>query len=75
MQKQDLERNITQALDELSFKLREPLVLKHFGELTFTEVAEITGVPLGTVKSRVQAGLLQLQSELKRRGIDERELE
>ena len=75
VQKQELERNIAQALDELPPKLREPLVLKHYGELTFTEVAEITGVPLGTVKSRVKAGLLQLQSELKRRGIDERELE
>jgi RNA polymerase sigma-70 factor (ECF subfamily) len=75
VQKQELEQNISQALDELSPKLRDPLVLKHFGELTFTEVAEITGLPLGTVKSRVQAGLLQLQSELKRRGIDEQELE
>ncbi len=72
---QELERTIAQSLDELPPKLREPLVLKHYGELTFTEVAEITGVPLGTVKSRVQSGLLQLQSELKRRGIDEQELE
>ena len=75
VQKQELERTIAQALDGLPHKLREPLVLKHYGELTFTEVAEITGVPLGTVKSRVQKGLLQLHSELKRRGIDEHELE
>ena len=75
VQKQELERTIAQALDELPSKLREPLVLRHYGELTFREVAEITGIPLGTVKSRVQAGLLQLQSELKRRGIDEQELE
>ena len=67
--------HVDEALRSLPVKLREPLVLKHYGELTFAEVAEITGVALATVKSRVQTGLLRLRSELRRRGIDERELE
>lgn len=74
-QQKELEEEITQALEHLPEKLREPLVLKHFGELSFSEVAEITAVPLGTVKSRVREGLLQLQSFLKQRGIDQWDLE
>jgi len=54
------------ALPEI---LREPLVLKHFGKLSFAEVAETTGIPLGTVKSRVATALRELRSELNRRGV------
>lgn len=54
------------AVAQLPDKLREAIVLKHFGELTFAEVAQVLGVPLSTVKSRVEAGLLELRRQLPR---------
>jgi RNA polymerase sigma-70 factor (ECF subfamily) len=54
-------------------RLREVLVLKHFGKLSFSEVAIATGLPLGTVKSRMQAAFVQLRVELRRLGITESE--
>jgi len=73
--RQEVDQQIAEAVSALPGDLREPLVLRHFGELPFAEVARVTGVPLGTVKSRVRTALLKLRAELKNRGIDERELE
>lgn len=73
--RKEVEQQIAAALTELPPHFREPLVLRHFGELTFAEVAQVMKVPTSTVKSRVQTALLKLRAELKKRGIDERELE
>ncbi len=75
---QNIERGETSeavaaAIATLPEALREILVLKHFGKLTFAEVAATTGVPLGTVKSRMQSALNQLRGELRRRGISDAE--
>ena len=59
------------AVRALPDALREVLVLKHFGKLSFAEVAETTGVPLGTVKSRMVVALRELRKELQRRGLNE----
>ncbi|NQT13541.1 MAG: sigma-70 family RNA polymerase sigma factor, partial [Planctomycetes bacterium] len=73
--REELGRRVQQALASLPAKLREPLVLRHFGELTFAEIAQITGQPASTVKSRTRVALEKLRGELHRRGIDEKELE
>lgn len=70
----EVEYHVRSALAALPAKLREPLVLKHFGDLTFEEISRVLRRPVSTIKSRVQAGLLRLRAELKRRGIDEQEL-
>lgn len=72
---QELAEKVEAALGELPTELREVLVLKQFGELTFAEVADATGLPASTVKSRVRAALERLRRQLLKRGIDERELE
>jgi RNA polymerase sigma-70 factor (ECF subfamily) len=66
---------VSAALADLPAKLREPLVLRHFGDLTFAETAEVLGLPVGTAKSRVKQGLLRLRDELRRRGLTEQEFE
>ncbi|HEY2840058.1 MAG TPA: sigma-70 family RNA polymerase sigma factor [Pirellulales bacterium] len=57
------------AVRALPDELREVLVLKHFGKLSFAEVAETTGMPLGTIKSRMGVALRELRLELSRRGV------
>lgn len=52
------------ALERLGPDVREALELSYFGGLTMREIAERTGVPLGTVKSRIARGLATLSSLL-----------
>ncbi|HEX5149684.1 MAG TPA: sigma-70 family RNA polymerase sigma factor, partial [Candidatus Limnocylindrales bacterium] len=52
------------ALAALSDVQREALELAYFGGLTQQEIAERTGTPLGTVKSRMRLGLLAMRRSL-----------
>ena len=52
---------ITAALARLSPEHREVIRLAHYGGLTMREIAERTGIPLGTVKSRTSYALRNLR--------------
>ena len=49
------------ALMKLLPEFREVVVLRDIQELTYEEIAEITDVPMGTVKSRINRGRSQIQ--------------
>jgi RNA polymerase sigma-70 factor (ECF subfamily) len=55
---------VRSALEALSNVQREALELAYFGGLTQGEIAERTGTPLGTVKSRMRLGLLAMRRAL-----------
>ncbi|MEA2610076.1 MAG: hypothetical protein QOJ75_2319 [Chloroflexota bacterium] len=55
---------VRSALETLSDVQREALELAYFGGLTQGEIAERTGAPLGTVKSRMRLGLLSMRRTL-----------
>jgi RNA polymerase sigma-70 factor (ECF subfamily) len=52
---------VTTALARLSPAHREVIRLAHYGGLTMREIAERTGIPLGTVKSRTSYALRSLR--------------
>ena len=63
---EEAERNVLMerargALVKLPIEQRKMLEMAFFDGLTHTEIAEMTGDPLGTVKTRIRSGLLTLR--------------
>ncbi len=54
------------ALDQMSPDLREAVVLRDLQDLDYQEIAQVLGVPQGTVKSRINRGRLELARVIKR---------
>ncbi|GIV60958.1 MAG: RNA polymerase sigma24 factor [Rhodothermaceae bacterium] len=61
------EQTIQEALSQLSPRYWEVVVLRDVQQLTYDEIAEITGLPMGTVKSRINRGRIRLQQILRDR--------
>ncbi len=57
----DIVRN---ALAMLPAEQREPIELGFFGGITHDEIARRSGIPLGTIKTRIRTGLKKLRSAL-----------
>ncbi len=55
---------IRDALQRLSSEYRETLVLREWQGYSYEEIANILGVPVGTVKSRIHTARLQLRKIL-----------
>ena len=60
----ELARQVNAAVAGLSPLLREVVVLHYTGGLSLRQVAAATGASIGTVKSRLNAGLEQLRRRL-----------
>ena len=58
---------IDEALDELPVEYREVIVLREFEDLSYKEIARVTGVPVGTVMSRLARARDRLTRAIKRR--------
>lgn len=53
------------AIGKLPSEQREALDLAYFEGLTHSEIAERTGSPLGTVKTRIRLGLMKLRESMR----------
>lgn len=52
------------GLDQLTPELREAVVLRDLQEMTYQEMADLLEIPLGTVKSRINRGRVELAKVL-----------
>jgi len=60
----ELRARIERVLDKVPDGLRELFVLRHVNEFSYEEIAEIKGLPVGTVKNRVFQAKEMLRREL-----------
>ena len=56
--------DVRRALDAVGEPQRSTLVMAYFTGLTHSEIARRTGVPLGTVKTRIRNGIARLRKEM-----------
>lgn len=61
----ELRQRVEWALSELDDEFRAAVVLKDIEDLDYAEIAEVLGVPVGTVKSRIHRGRMMLRELLK----------
>lgn len=59
------DRFVQATLKQIPEEFREVVVLRDIQQLSYEEIAEITGLPMGTVKSRINRGRTKLQQLLK----------
>jgi RNA polymerase sigma-70 factor (ECF subfamily) len=61
----DRRLDLQAALDRLSPEHRQVLVLREFEKMSYEEMAEVIGVPRGTVESRLHRARGELREQLK----------
>jgi RNA polymerase sigma-70 factor (ECF subfamily) len=64
-----LSDEIQQALAELPEEFRVPVVLCDVSDLSYEQIAASTGVPIGTVRSRIHRGRRMLRASLTAGGV------
>ena len=57
----EVSAQLNDALAKLAPTVRQMILLRHFGEMSFKEIAELFDCPLGTVLARVHRGLKKLR--------------
>src|SRR5438309_3490839 len=60
---------IEAVVQSLPTAYRELIVLRHSQDLSYDEIAEVTGLPLGTVKNRLFRAREVMRDQLLERGI------
>ena len=64
LQSEFIRDRIHAAIKELPEHFKTVIILRDIQELSYDDISNIVGVPLGTVKSRINRARLQLQAEL-----------
>ncbi len=55
---------IRTAIDALPWEYRELILLRHYGELAYEEIADVKAMPLGTVKNKLFRARQMLKQQL-----------
>ena len=62
---EDAKETLGRALDRLAPEFREVIVLRELEGLSYKEISEVAGVPVGTVMSRLSRARTRLQEALR----------
>lgn len=64
--RKELEKMVQEALAHVSVELREAVILRDLQDMDYKEIAQVLGIPEGTVKSRISRGRAELARLLER---------
>jgi RNA polymerase sigma-70 factor (ECF subfamily) len=64
--RKELEKMVQDALSLVSVELREAVILRDLQDMDYKEIAQVLGIPEGTVKSRISRGRAELARLLER---------
>jgi RNA polymerase sigma-70 factor (ECF subfamily) len=64
--RKELEKMVQEALSRVSVELREAVILRDLQDMDYKEIAQVLGIPEGTVKSRISRGRAELARLLER---------
>ena len=67
LEHQDLSGWLRDTIDRLPVELAQAVILRDLQEMSYEDMAQALKAPLGTVKSRINRGRLELARRLKRR--------
>ena len=62
----ELAKMVQDALARVSVELREAVILRDLQDMDYKEIAQVLGIPEGTVKSRISRGRAELARLLER---------
>ena len=62
--------DLARLIAALEVELRETLILREFEELSYKEIAQVTGAPIGTVMSRLWRARRSLATAIRREELD-----
>jgi RNA polymerase sigma-70 factor (ECF subfamily) len=60
LERKDAAKSVREGLERLPIEFREVIVLRELEDLSYKEIAQVCGVPVGTVMSRLARGRKQL---------------
>ncbi len=65
LQREERARQVQRGLAALSEEHRAILIMREMEDFSYEEIADLLGVPLGTVRSRLNRARMQLREQLK----------
>ena len=68
--RRELQEQLASAVDALPLPFREVIVMREIQQLSYKEIAAVTGVPVGTVMSRLARARGRLQRVLEAQGME-----
>ena len=68
LHRRELKRRVWRALAALPPEKREIIVLRDFHDLSYSDIAQVLGIPIGTVMSRLHGARRQLRARLEEGG-------
>lgn len=67
--KQDTQNLLKKLIQELPESQKEVLVMRHYMQMSFQEIADVTGVSINTALGRMRYALINLRKKLKQNNI------
>jgi len=69
-EKSEIQREVWICINELPEKFREIIILNHFQDMSYEQIANVLDIPRGSVMSRLYYARLKLREILEKRGIE-----